>query len=131
MPTQAISNWGASNKVFHVTRTEEDKIVQGHARVLEREECTIIGTLVEELVDYLQRFARANLSQQEVDVCLDNVEAGATDKRMAWAPGMEPGRACTDEGTALTHTVEGMQVSVMAGYTGLFNNDSPTILGLW
>ena len=39
---------------------------------------------------------------------LDNVQTGATDKRMARALGMEPGRACTEDGTALTHTVEGM-----------------------
>ena len=45
---------------------------------------------------------------------LDNVHAGATYKRMARATGMEPGCVCTEDGTALTHTVKGMQVSVMA-----------------
>ena len=45
---------------------------------------------------------------------LDNVQVGATDKRMAPAPGMEPGRVCTEDGTTLTHTVEGMQASVKA-----------------
>ena len=38
VPTQAISDSGASGNVFRVTRAKEDKIVQGQARVLEREE---------------------------------------------------------------------------------------------
>ena len=55
MPTQASSDRGGSNNIFHVTRAKDDKI-------LEWEECAIIGPLIEELVDYLQRFDRANLS---------------------------------------------------------------------
>ena len=45
---------------------------------------------------------------------LDNVQAGTTEKRMAPATGMEPGRVCTEDGTTLTHTVEGIQASVVA-----------------
>ena len=55
VPTQASSDRGASNNIFRVTRAEDDTI-------LEWEECTIIGPLRKELVDYLQRFDRANLS---------------------------------------------------------------------
>ena len=44
----------------------------------------------------------------------ENVQAGATDKRMAPATDMEPGRVCTKDGTTLTHTVKGMQASVVA-----------------
>ena len=54
---------------------------------------------------YLQLFAQANPSQQEVYVCLDNVEAGATDEQMTQAPDMGPGRTYTKDGTALTNTV--------------------------
>ena len=53
---------GGSDNVFRVTCAEEFEIVQGHARVLERKECNIIGTLMKELADYLQRFIPANLS---------------------------------------------------------------------
>lgn len=78
---QAISDKTASENVFRITRDEEDEIVQESARALDREENPIIDTLVEELADYSLRYARANLSQQEVDVYLDNVEAVATEVR--------------------------------------------------
>ena len=79
LPTQAISDKAAAENVFLVTREEEAEIVQETARALEREENPIIDTLVEELTDYSLRYARANLSQQEVDVYLDNVEAAETE----------------------------------------------------
>jgi hypothetical protein len=107
-----------------VSRAEKDE-----TRVLEWEECPISGTFMEEMADSSQRFARAILSQQEVDVYLDNVEAGAMEERMARALGMEPGRACTEDGTALTHTVEGMQASVVAGCADLFDDDASAISG--
>ena len=75
---------------------------------------------MEELADYLQRFACANLIQQEVDVYLDNVEAGAMKERMAQALDMEPGRACIKDRTTPTHTAKGMQTSVMAVCADLF-----------
>lgn len=130
VPALAISDRGASENVFNITRAEEDEIVQGHARVLEREENPIIGTLVEELADYSQRFARANLTQQEVDVYLDNVEAGATEERMARPPAMEPGRPCTEDGTALIHSVEGMQAGIVVGCADLFDDDASAISGM-
>ena len=107
-----------------VSRAEKDE-----TRVLEWEECPISGTFMEEMADSSQRFARAILSQQEVDVYLDNVEAGAMEERMARALGMEPGRACTEDGTALTHTVEGMQASIVAGCADLFDDDASAISG--
>ena len=70
---------------------------------------------MEELADYSQRFARANLTQQEVDVYLDNIEGKDTEGVLAEAPDMEPGRKDrTEDGVELTHTVEGMQVSLLA-----------------
>ena len=61
--------------------------------------------------------------------CTWTVEAGAMEERMARALGMEPGRACTEDGTALTHTVEGMQASVVAGCADLFDDDASAISG--
>eukprot|EP00584_Thalassiosira_punctigera_P004137 CAMPEP_0172527018 /NCGR_PEP_ID=MMETSP1067-20121228/1815_1 /TAXON_ID=265564 ORGANISM="Thalassiosira punctigera, Strain Tpunct2005C2" /NCGR_SAMPLE_ID=MMETSP1067 /ASSEMBLY_ACC=CAM_ASM_000444 /LENGTH=809 /DNA_ID=CAMNT_0013310675 /DNA_START=233 /DNA_END=2662 /DNA_ORIENTATION=+ len=130
VPVQAISDKAASDNVFLVTRAEEDEIVQGHARVLEQEENPIIETLVEELADYSQRFARANLSQQEVDVYLDNVTAHATEDAMATAPEMEPGKPCTEDGTELTHTVEGMQAGIVVGCADKFDDDASAITGM-
>ena len=109
---QAISDKAASDNVFLVTRAEEDEIVRGHASALESDENPIIETLVEELADYSQRFARANLTQQEVDVYLDNIEGDGTEDVFAEAPVMEPGKDRTEDGVELTHTVEGMQVRV-------------------
>lgn len=108
---KAISDKAASDNVFLVTRAEENEIVRGHASALESDENPIIGTLVEELADYSQRFARANLTQQEVDVYLDNIEVHGTEDVLAEAPDMEPGKDRTEDGVELTHTVEGMQVS--------------------
>merc|ERR1719356_1244776 len=64
-PSQAISDRAAADNVFLVTRAEEDEIVRDHARALGETENPIIETLVEELADYSQRYARANLTQQE------------------------------------------------------------------
>jgi diaminopimelate decarboxylase len=130
VPLQAISDNTASDNVFSVTRAEEDEIVQGHARVLEQEENPIIETLVEELADYSQRFARANLSQQEVDVYLDNIDANDTEEGMAKAPDMEPGELCTEDGTKLTHTVEGMQAGIVVGCADMFDDDASAISGM-
>mmetsp|Transcript_10438 Transcript_10438/g.25622 ORF Transcript_10438/g.25622 Transcript_10438/m.25622 type:complete len:834 (-) Transcript_10438:475-2976(-) len=129
-PTQGISDKTASDNVFLVTRAEEDEIVQGHARVLEQEENPIIETLVEELADYSQRFARANLSQQEVDVYLDNVNAGETEDFMAEAPEVEPGKLCTEDGVKLTHTVEGMQAGIVVGCADMFDDDASAVSGM-
>jgi len=130
VPIQPISDKTASDNVFMVTRAEEDEIVQGHARQLEQEENPIIETLVEELADYSQRFARANLSQQEVDVYLDNINANATEESMAKAPQMEAGKLCTEDGTKLTHTVEGMQAGIVVGCADMFDDDSSAISGM-
>lgn len=129
-PIQAISDKTASDNVFMVTRAEEDDIVQGHARLLDQEENPIIETLVEELADYSQRFARANLAQQEVDVYLDNIHARETQDSMAKAPEMEAGKLFTEEGTKLTHTVEGMQVGIVVGCADKFDDDASAITGM-
>lgn len=50
-----------TSNIFLVTHAEEDKIVQGQDRVLTQDEILSIGALLEELVDYSQMFARANL----------------------------------------------------------------------
>lgn len=130
VPLQAISDNTASDNVFMVTRDEEDEIVQGHARALEQEDNPIIETLVEELADYSQRFARANLSQQEVDVYMDNITAHGTEDMMAEAPDMEPGKHCTEDGVKLTHTVEGMQAGIVVGCADMFDDDASAISGL-
>ena len=130
MPAQPISDQEAAENVYLVTREEENEIVQGHARVLEQEENPIIETLVEELADYSQRFARANLSQQEVDVYLDNIEAEDTEASMAEAPAIEPGQTCTEDGTELTHTVEGMQAGIVVGCADRFDDDASAISGM-
>lgn len=130
VPVQAISDKAASDNVFLVTRAEEDEIVQGHARQLEQEENPIIETLVEELADYSQRFARANLCQQEVDVYLDNINAHETEGMMRDAPGMEPGKLCTQAGIQLTHTVEGMQAGIVVGCADMFDDDASAVSGM-
>lgn len=130
VPIQAISDKTASDNVYLVTRAEEDEIVQGHARALEQDENPIIETLVEELADYSQRFARANLSQQEVDVYLDNINANGTEGVMAKAPGIEPGMPCTEDGTKLTHTVEGMQAGIVVGCADKFDDDASAMTGM-
>ena len=71
---EGISDKMASENVFLITRDEEDEIVQETAQALKREDNSIMETLVEELTDYSLRYARANLSQQEVDVYLDNIK---------------------------------------------------------
>jgi hypothetical protein len=128
---QGISDKTASENVFMVTRAEEDEIVEGHATALEREENPIIETLVEELADYSQRFARANLAQQEVDVYLDNIDPEATDEVLAEAPeGAAPGEsAVTQEGVKMSHTVEGMQAGIVVGCADMFDDDASAISG--
>lgn len=130
VPVQAISDTAAAENVFLVTRAEEDEIVEGHARVLEQEENPIIETLVEELADYSQRYARTNLSQQEVDVYLDNYQAHETEEVLAEAPEMEPGKECTEDGVQLTHTVEGMQAGIVVGCADMFDDDASAISGM-
>eukprot|EP00579_Thalassiosira_antarctica_P002225 CAMPEP_0201871018 /NCGR_PEP_ID=MMETSP0902-20130614/4014_1 /ASSEMBLY_ACC=CAM_ASM_000551 /TAXON_ID=420261 /ORGANISM="Thalassiosira antarctica, Strain CCMP982" /LENGTH=778 /DNA_ID=CAMNT_0048396853 /DNA_START=147 /DNA_END=2483 /DNA_ORIENTATION=+ len=130
VPIQAISDKTASDNVFLVTRAEEDEIVQGHARALEQEENPIIETLVEELADYSQRFARANLAQQEVDVYMDNVNANDTEEMLAEAPDMEAGKLCTKDGVKLEHTVEGMQAGIVVGCADMFDDDASAISGM-
>ncbi|KAL7534476.1 hypothetical protein ACHAXR_007960 [Thalassiosira sp. AJA248-18] len=130
VPVQPISDKTASDNVFMVTRAEEDEIVQGHARALEQEENPIIETLVEELADYSQRFARANLSQQEVDVYLDNYNAHATEEVLAEAPEIEPGEPCTEDGVKLMHSVEGMQAAIVVGCADMFDDDASAISGM-
>jgi arginine decarboxylase-like protein len=76
---EGISDKTASENVFRVTRDEEDEIVQETAHAIKREDNSIMDTLVEELTDYSLRYARANLSQQEVDVYLDNIKTNETE----------------------------------------------------
>ena len=76
---EGISDKTAASNVFLVTRDEEDEIVQETAQALKREDNSIMDTLVEELTDYSVRYARANLSQQEVDVYLDNIKPSDTE----------------------------------------------------
>ena len=127
VPTQGISDKTASENVFLVTRGEEDEIVQETARALERDENPIMDTLLEELADYSQRYARANLSQQEVDVYLDDVEAGDTGVFLREAPTVEPGSDAV--GGELTHTVEGMQAGIVVGCADMFDDDASAISG--
>ena len=131
VPAFGISDKAASENVFMVTRAEEDEIVEGHAAALEREENPIIETLVEELADYSQRFARANLAQQEIDVYLDNVQPEATDEVLADAPeGAIAGETqVTQDGMEMTHTVEGMQAGIVVGCADMFDDDASAISG--
>lgn len=76
---EGISDKTAAKNVFLVTRDEEDEIVQETADALKREDNPIMESLVEELTDYSLRYARANLSQQEVDVYLDNIKTSDTE----------------------------------------------------
>lgn len=71
---EGISDKAAAENVFLVTRDEEDDIVQETAQALKKED-SYMETLVEGLTDYSVRAARANLSQQEVDVYLDNMKS--------------------------------------------------------
>lgn len=124
---QGISDKQASENVFMVTRAEEDEIVEGHAAALEREENPIIETLVEELADYSQRFARANLAQQEIDVYLDNIDPEETDEVLAEAPEVDSSEA--QDGVEMTHTVEGMQAGIVVGCADMFDDDASAISG--
>ncbi|KAK1746223.1 ornithine decarboxylase [Skeletonema marinoi] len=130
-PAFGISDKTASENVFMVTRAEEDEIVEGHAAALEREENPIIETLVEELADYSQRFARANLAQQEIDVYLDNVNPEETDEVLAEAPeGAVAGESnVTSDGVEMTHTVEGMQAGIVVGCADMFDDDASAFSG--
>ena len=130
VPVQAISDRAAADNVFSITRAEEDEIVHGQGRALEQEENPIIETLVEELADYSQRFARANLSQQEVDVYLDNINVNETEEIMADGPDMIAGKACTEDGVKLQHTVEGMQAGIVVGCADMFDDDASAISGM-
>lgn len=125
--SQAISDKTASENVFLVTRGEENEIVQESARALEREENPIIDSLVEELADYSLRYARANLTQQEVDVYLDTVEADETGGVLHEAPKVEPGTDAV--GGDLAHTVEGMQAGIVVGCADMFDDDASAISG--
>ena len=130
VPMQAISDKAAADNVFSITRAEEDEIVQGQGRALEQEENPIIETLVEELADYSQRFARANLSHQEVDVYLDNINVNETEELLADGPDMIAGKACTEDGVKLQHTVEGMQAGIVVGCADMFDDDASAISGM-
>jgi hypothetical protein len=130
VPIQAISDRAAADNIFSITRAEEDEIVQGQGRALEQEENPIIETLVEELADYSQRFARFNLSQQEVDVYLDNVPANETEDIMVEGPEMEAGKDFTEDGVKLQHTVEGMQAGIVVGCADMFDDDASAISGM-
>ncbi|KAL3791846.1 hypothetical protein ACHAW5_002897 [Stephanodiscus triporus] len=131
VPVQAISDRAAADNVFSITRAEEDEIVQGQGRALEQEENPIIETLVEELADYSQRFARATLSQQEVDVYLDNINVNETfEDVLADGPDMVAGKACTEDGVKLQHTVEGMQAGIVVGCADMFDDDASAISGM-
>ena len=130
VPMQAISDRAAADNVFSVTRAEEDEIVQGQGRALEQDENPIIETLVEELAEYSQRFARANLSQQEVDVYLDNINVNETEEMMADGPDMVAGKACTEDGVKLQHTVEGMQAGIVIGCADMLDDDISVISGV-
>ena len=131
VPDQAISDKVAADNVFLVTRAEEDEIVQGHARVLEQEENPIIENLKEELADYSQRLARANLAQQEIDVYLENINAHETEEVLAEAPEMEPGKSnYTEDGVKLRHTVEGMQAGIVVGCADMFDDDMSAVSGM-
>ena len=79
LTAEGISDKTASENVFLVTRDEEDEIVQETAQALRREDNSIMDTLVDELTEYSVRYARANLSQQEVDVYLDNIKTSDTE----------------------------------------------------
>ncbi len=130
VPVQAISDRAAADNVFSITRAEEDEIVHGQGRALEQDENPIIETLVEELADYSQRFARANLSQQEVDVYLDNINVNETEEVLADGPDMVAGKACTEDGVKLQHTVEGMQAGIVVGCADMFDDDASAISGM-
>ncbi len=133
VPALGISDKTASENVFMVTRAEEDEIVEGHAAALEREENPIIETLVDELADYSQRFARANLAQQEIDVYLDNVNPEKTDEVLASAMAPEGAIAgesdVTRDGVEMRHTVEGMQAGIVVGCADMFDDDASAISG--
>lgn len=122
---QGISDRAASENVFNITRAEEDEIVELNAAALEREENPIIETLVEELADYSQRFARANLAQQEIDVYLDNINPEETDEALAEAPEGEE----DSQEVELSHTVEGMQAGIVVGCADMFDDDASAISG--
>eukprot|EP00574_Skeletonema_japonicum_P007725 CAMPEP_0201723640 /NCGR_PEP_ID=MMETSP0593-20130828/7620_1 /ASSEMBLY_ACC=CAM_ASM_000672 /TAXON_ID=267983 /ORGANISM="Skeletonema japonicum, Strain CCMP2506" /LENGTH=808 /DNA_ID=CAMNT_0048214769 /DNA_START=151 /DNA_END=2577 /DNA_ORIENTATION=- len=133
VPAMGISDKTASENVFMVTRAEEDEIVEGHAAALEREENPIIETLVDELADYSQRFARANLAQQEIDVYLDNVNPEKTDCVLASAEAPEGAIAgesnVTTDGVEMRHTVEGMQAGIVVGCADMFDDDASCMSG--
>jgi hypothetical protein len=130
VPVQAISDKAAADNVFSITRAEEDEIVQGQGRAIEQEENPIIETLVEELAEYSQRFARANLSQQEVDVYLDNINVNETEDGLADFPDMVAGKLCTEDGVKLQHTVEGMQAGIVIGCAEMHDDDVSVISGI-
>jgi hypothetical protein len=70
------------------------------------------------------------LSQQEVDVYLDNVPANETEDIMVEGPEMEAGKDFTEDGVKLQHTVEGMQAGIVVGCADMFDDDASAISGM-
>jgi hypothetical protein len=126
---EGISDKTAAKNVFLVTRDEEDEIVQETADALKREDNPIMESLVEELTDYSLRYARANLSQQEVDVYLDNVKTSDTEDILAEALDVvaEEETAADDDAVGMSHTVEGMQAGIVVGCAEVFDDDASAI----
>ena len=127
---EGISDKTAASNVFLVTRDEEDEIVQETAQALKREDNSIMDTLVEELTDYSVRYARANLSQQEVDVYLDNIKPSDTEDILAEALDVvaeEETETNEDDAVEMTHTVEGMQAGIVVGCADVFDDDASAI----
>ena len=159
LTAEGISDKTASENVFLVTRDEEDEIVQETAQALRREDNTIMDTLVEELTEYSVRYARANLSQQEVDVYLDNIKTSDTEvsngkQSLSRSPLSSFLTNCflsisqdilaealdvvaedqdaegnEDDAVEMTHTVEGMQAGIVVGCADVFDDDASAISG--
>jgi ornithine decarboxylase len=70
------------------------------------------------------------LSQQEVDVYLDNINVNETEEMMADGPDMVAGKACTEDGVKLQHTVEGMQAGIVIGCADMLDDDISVISGV-
>ena len=106
-----INDEEAAFHVNQVTRAEEDNIV---ADASNRDD-QVIDAIMDEIADYSKLFARLNLTQQEVDVYTENAEFTQGNIKVAsklLAPPEE--RLLDGESLSVHHTVEGMQLGIVA-----------------
>lgn len=71
---EAVDDFKAANELDHISRKEEDCLVQRRGESFTEDGNPMMGSILEELSDYSKLFARQNLAQQEADVYNDPLD---------------------------------------------------------